>query len=56
MAERECFLSMDSYWGFVYHQLIAGLLGVPAEPLDNDGRDHRRHKLPSSEDGGEIDR
>jgi hypothetical protein len=32
MAEREYLLSMDSYSGFVYHQLIADLLGVPAEP------------------------
>jgi hypothetical protein len=31
MAEREYFLSMDRYSGFVYHQLIADLLGVPTE-------------------------
>jgi len=56
MAEREFFLSMDSYCGFVYHQLIAGLLGVPAEPLDIDGRDRRSHKTASSEDDSQIDR
>jgi hypothetical protein len=33
MAERQYFLSMDSYSGFVYHQLIADLLGVPREPI-----------------------
>ncbi|HTW94569.1 MAG TPA: hypothetical protein VMD30_07240 [Tepidisphaeraceae bacterium] len=33
MADREYFLSMDRYCGFVYHQLIADLLGVPAEPI-----------------------
>jgi hypothetical protein len=32
MAEREYFLSMDRYSGFVYHELIADLLGVPREP------------------------
>jgi len=31
MADREYFLSMDRYSGFVYHQLIAELIGVPAE-------------------------
>jgi hypothetical protein len=34
MAEREYFLSMDRYSGFVYHQLIADLLGVSPEPID----------------------
>jgi hypothetical protein len=34
MAEREFFLDMDSYSGFVYHQLIADLLGVRREPPD----------------------
>jgi hypothetical protein len=33
MAEREYFLNMDRYTAFVYHQLIADLLGVPAEPV-----------------------
>jgi len=33
MAAREYFLSMDRYSEFVYHQLIANLLGVPAEPV-----------------------
>lgn len=31
MAEREYFLSMDAYSQFVYHELIADLLGVPRE-------------------------
>jgi hypothetical protein len=39
MSEREYFLSMDRYSGFVYHQLIADLLGVPAEPKAQDGKD-----------------
>ena len=34
MAEREYFLSMDAYTGFVYHSLIADLLGVPREPAE----------------------
>ncbi len=34
MAEREFFLSMDSYTGFVYHCLIADLLGVPRQQAD----------------------
>jgi hypothetical protein len=39
MAEREYFLSMDRYTGFVYHELIADLLGVPAEPVaDSDDK------------------
>jgi hypothetical protein len=32
MAEREYFLNMDRYGDFVYHELIADLLGVPREP------------------------
>lgn len=36
MAEREYFLSMDRYGGFVYHQLIADLLGVPPEPVETE--------------------
>jgi hypothetical protein len=36
MAEREYFLSMDRYSGYVYHQLIADLLGVPPEPIDTE--------------------
>jgi hypothetical protein len=39
MSEREYFLSMDRYSGFVYHQLIADLLGVPAEPPAEDAKD-----------------
>jgi hypothetical protein len=39
MAEREYFLSMDRYCGFVYHQLIADLLGVPPEPVSPDEKD-----------------
>jgi len=39
MSEREYFLSMDRYSGFVYHQLIADLLGVPAEPKPDDEKD-----------------
>jgi hypothetical protein len=35
MADREYYLSMDRYAGFVYHQLIADLLGVPAEQPDD---------------------
>lgn len=38
MAEREYFLSMDRYCGFVYHQLIADLLGVPSQPPPADGK------------------
>ena len=33
MAEREYFLSMDRYGGFVYHELIADLFGLPTEVL-----------------------
>jgi hypothetical protein len=45
MAEREYFLSMDRYCGFVYHQLIADLLGVPAEPPV-----HLKHQKKSQAD------
>jgi hypothetical protein len=54
MAEREYFLSMDRYSEFVYHQLIADLLGVPAEPPD---KTHRKHENSNSTDAGDgIDR
>jgi len=38
MAEREYFLSMDRYSLFVYHQLIAELLGIAPEPVVADGK------------------
>jgi hypothetical protein len=44
MAEREYFLSMDRYCGFVYHQLIADLIGVPPEPPK-----HSKHGKKSQE-------
>jgi hypothetical protein len=52
MSDREYFLSMDRYSGFVYHQLIADLLGVPAEPSDDD--QSGKHK--STDAVGESDR